>query len=54
VSPHHGKGGRPPMLGKVVQVKLPTALLAAIDTHASREGVTRSAWIRQACERQMA
>ena len=50
MSPAHGKGGRPPLPGRVIQVKLPTALLAAIDADAGREGVTRAAWIRQACE----
>lgn len=37
-----------PAVGEPVQIRLPAAMLAAIDRLAGAEGVTRSQWVRQA------
>ena len=37
-----------PAIGEPVQIRLPAAMLADIDRLAAAEGVTRSAWMRQA------
>lgn len=37
-----------PAVGEPVQIRLPADMLTAIDATAKAEGVTRSAWIRQA------
>lgn len=37
-----------PAIGEPVQIRLPAAMLADIERLARAEGVTRSAWIRQA------
>lgn len=42
-----GRPGRP-AVGEPVQIRLPAAMLADIERLARAEGVTRSAWMRQA------
>ncbi len=42
--------GRPP-IGPVVEVRFPSHLVTALDVIAERDGVSRAAVIRSACER---
>lgn len=42
------KVGRP-AVGSPIQIRIPAAMVEAIDRAAAAAGVTRSEWIRQAC-----
>jgi metal-responsive CopG/Arc/MetJ family transcriptional regulator len=42
--------GRPP-IGPVIEVRFPSHLVTALDVIAERDGVSRAAVIRSACER---
>ena len=47
------RNGRPPV-GPQIKIAFPPGLLALIDEQAGREGVSRSAWVRIACEANLA
>lgn len=42
--------GRPP-IGPVIEVRFPSHLVTALDVIAERDGISRAAVIRSACER---
>ena len=42
--------GRPP-IGPVIEVRFPSHLVTALDVIAERDGISRAAVIRAACER---